>query len=678
MIRGGVEEKPDGEKNPYEEILLSTLQSQNSTTPKLKRKIILIGSPNSGKTTLYNLLTGSQFKVVNYPGSTVEFAQGDLSLGVQGPSISIVDTPGTYSLFPRSEEEEVTYKVLFPKTSKADEDQELVHVLVVVDLTQLERQWLLLDQVREAGFSCSVVFTMKDLAQRGGVSPREILEKVSGVFENQCYFVDGVRGEGLREILQDVMRWTFRPPPFAAPQAWSAEKISQKKIKIKEMWSELNLGAPRWEPVGKGSRAADYWLLHPWLGLPLFFVIMGTLFAGLFWVAQPLMNVIDVFFAWAGDFVKLHLPSNFVGPFFGEALIPGFGAVLVFVPQIWILFFGLGLMESSGYLARAASLIDRPLSWVGLSGRSFVPLLAGFACAVPALLAARNVSSAREKWIVRAIIPLLSCSARLPVYALLLTFLLSDQGAWTMGFWMGGLYLCSLLVGAVAAGVLQKVIGSYGVKSKVGEDFFALELPLYRWPRWMVLVRQSSLRTWSYVERAGPVILFFAVVLWFGSNYPKPQESSSPTTKIEINDQLQKSYLGQLGQHLEPVFAPMGVDWRVGVGLISAFAAREVFVSSLALIFQHTDEAKVQAEDGQTEGLLRALQEARTPSGDKVFTTGSVVGLILFFMIALQCMSTVATVYKESGSWKFALVQLVAFNFVAYCVAVGAYRILSS
>jgi ferrous iron transport protein B len=337
------------------------------------------------------------------------------------------------------------------------------------------------------------------------------------------------------------------------------------------------------------------------------------------------------------------------------------GAILVFVPQIFILFIGIHLLESSGYLARAATVIDRLFSFVGLGGRSFVPLLSGFSCAVPALIAARNIPSERDRKITQFIIPLMTCSARLPVYTLLLGFLFKEQAAWKAGVSLAALYFSALLLGGLVAAFLNKILAKNLVQGTL-----MLELPLYRRPRLQVILRQTITRTMSYVQKAGPVILVIALILWFGTRFPNYNMEDK-------SERLESSYLASVGKQIEPLFEPMGVDWRIGVGLISAFAAREVFVSTLAIMFKVSNDD----EETQVDGLMNIMGSAKNQSGQLIFTTGSVVGLLIFFVIALQCMSTYAVALKETGSQKFAIVQLLAFNILAYLLAVGAYQAIS-
>jgi ferrous iron transport protein B len=375
---------------------------------------------------------------------------------------------------------------------------------------------------------------------------------------------------------------------------------------------------------------------------------MTALFSSIYWLAAPLMDIVDGFFGWSIEVLHQRWGSGLFINFLADGILAGAGAVLIFVPQILILFLGISFLEDSGYLARAATLIDRPLSKVGLNGKAFVPLLSGFACAVPAIMAARAIGSHKERWLATFIIPFMTCSARLPVYALLVGFLFPND-ALRAGLLMTGLYVAAIVVGFVAAGVLNLLL------RKQSSGFLILELPLYRWPQPIVVIRNSFRRTRAYVEKTAPIILVLAVALWLLTTFPQYQ-------------------LDNESEWLEPVFEPMGGDWRVGVGLVTAFAAREVFVSSMAVLFSITD---VEDEDSLREGLLISMRKATFPDGRLVFTTASVSALLVFFMLALQCISTSAVAFREMGSASFAVAQLISMNLLAYAAAIITYSVMS-
>lgn len=604
--------------------------------------IALVGAPNSGKTTLYNWLTGSNAKAVNYPGSTVDYMKGSLARH-WGPQAHVVDTPGTYSLQAKTEDELVTKKIL----TDPQFDLHPERVVVVIDGTQINRHLLLAEQVRILGIPMIIAVTMVDLLKSQGLKLN--LEPLKKHFNCPVVQVDGRLGGGLQDLIS-VFQTPVTKSTFQQYEPWTDEEL-QKNNQWAEKMAEEILPASRkqmtelWSSTLKWDRI----LLHPVLGFALFVTIMGLLFSSIYWMAMPIMDFVEGLFTQAAEYVLAMNPESLIFDFIANGIIASFGAVLIFVPQIFILFLGFGLLESSGYLARAATIIDRPFSFLGLSGRSFVPFLSGYACAVPALMAARNISATRERWIARMIIPLLSCSARLPVYGLLLAFVFWGESAWKPGITLAAIYLLSMVVSAIAAGVLHRMI------PEDKKSFFLMELPLYRRPVFKVLLSQAWLKTKSFITGAGPVIFILTVVLWVGVTFPN--------YKADEGVRIQSSYLGQVGQKIEPVFEPMGLDWRGGIGLMAAFAAREVFVSTLAVVYSVAEEAGDQ-------GLIEALQAAKFEDGRAVFTPAVVWGLIVFFMIALQCLSTVGMMIRESGSKKLALIQLVAFNVIAYGAAV--------
>lgn len=608
--------------------------------------VALIGSPNSGKTTLFNWLTGLRARTVNYAGSTVDCARGR-SLDVYGDSLHILDTPGIYSLQPHGRDEEVTLQAL----TKLDDVKVCV---LVLDGTQLNRQLYLVRQIQYLRIPFVVAVTMMDLVRSSG--RRLDLEKLSELIEAPVVEIDGRLGGGVADLLEAARGLVLQHPrrvPMEPDLGWDARKI-EAEVGVSEGWTQqVVFKDPAKESLAR-LRVWDKWLLHPFWGLVAFVFIMSALFSSIFWAAAPAMDLVDQLFTAAADGVHGVLGQGLLSDFLANGIVAGVGAVLIFVPQIFILFLGLILLEDSGYLARAATIVDRPLHKLGLSGRAFVPLLSGFACAVPAVMATRNIRSYRERWITVFIIPFMTCSARLPVYALLLTFLFAQSESWKAGLWMTGLYLGSLVIGAVAAALLNKIL------KPGGDSHFLMELPFYRRPKLKFVLQQAFRRTVSYVKKAGPTIFVFVLILWIGTHVPYQGEDATPT------QQLEASVVGQMGQAVEPVFKPMGLDWRAGLGMISAFVAREVFVSSLAVIFSiaDADEASLQA------GLLEKMRSATFADGSLVFTTASVVGLIVYFMIALQCLSTTGITWREMSSWKFALAQLVVMNVAAYVVAV--------
>ncbi len=638
--------------------------------------VLLIGAPNSGKTTLFNRLTGHRARTVNYPGSTVEMLVGHVLDTADSPlhsPVEVVDSPGIYSLHPRSPDESMTEQSIL--------NRPWARIVCVLDATQLARQLAIVRQLRlgfaKLGVSSEefskrvmIALTMSDLILDGGrnlnlgIVERELGVKVVVVpFQNEALRSSDLWKWLIEARTLDPIQWPDRnalllPDRNVFP---SLDLKDSKRLK------DLVFGqlAPNVQ-ARDVTRRIDRIALHPYMGLAIFTGVMATLFSFIFWVAQPLMEIFESVFSLASQAV---LSFSFVDPehpltrLLADGILAGAGSVAVFVPQIFVLFVGLVLLEDSGYLARAATIVDQPLKKVGLGGRSFVPLLSGFACAIPAMLASRSINSRLERLSAMFAIPLMSCSARLPVYALLLAFLFPNQPL-LASLVLTGLYLGGLVSGVIAAGILSRFM-ERREPGLLARSFLALELPIYRRPRFRNTLLQASLRTKSYIKRTGPLIVLLSVLIWGGTNFPHFHSQ-------DATDRLENSYAGQIGRFLSPIFEPMGGDWRTGLGLISAFAAREVFVSSMAVIFHVTGDTEEQLQ----QGLLNEMRTARTESGSALFTPASVAGLLVFFAIAMQCLSTFAISTKESGSLKFAVVQLVTFNAVAYGFAVIVVQVM--
>lgn len=610
----------------------------------------LIGAPNSGKTTLFNWITGSRFRTVNYPGSTVEYSVGDTLPQYVGRKFKVMDTPGTYSLSPKSPDEEVTWRTLF----KPPPEIKSQAVIAVVDATQMSRHLLVVDQLKETGFPIIVAVTMTDLLEKQGyeLDPKKLEEEWGVPF----VLIDGRLGGGVKELVERASRMIATDRDVRTPRRLSASELESHAKDIHQRVAKVLKSSFRKKgrDPAELTRKLDRILLNPFGGLFIFFAVMTALFTAIFWVASPIMSWID---DTVGNLVAKILsfaPESLLVQFLSEGVIASFGSILVFAPQIFILFMGLTLLEDSGYLARAATLIDRPLSKIGLNGRAFTAILSGYACAIPAMMASRTISNRKERLLTIFILPLMSCSARLPVYALLLSFLFMGQPSWVAGLTLTGIYFLSLLIGAATAVVAGRFFPADA------KSFFILELPLYRAPHTRTMLRHAFSKTKSFITRAGPIIFVIATVLWAATTFPNYNLKDK-------TDRVSQSYAASLGHALEPVMKPMGADWRVGVGLISAFVAREVFVSSMAIMFHVSEDS----DEALKNSLLSAMQGATTSEGKPLFTTASVIGLIVFFIIALQCAATFSISVRESGSLKFALAQLTTFNLGAYFLAVA-------
>ena len=650
--------------------------------------ITLVGPPNSGKTTLFNQLSGKNFKTVNYPGSTVEYSTCKIQskFGIQA---DVLDSPGIISLNPNSPDEEVSINSLYNHPELGAPNL----LIATADASQISRHLLLAKQLIESGFNVIVAITMNDiLAKRGyEVDENKLAEQLGcGVVK-----VDGRSGIGIDKLLSCVKPKLSADAdentslPFKAFENISKEKllaiysdieriernvivpinyVSQPNIKkanekLKILNPTLKYGSNR--PDERTLKIDSYLLSRRW-GLLFFFLIMAFTFTSIFWLANPFMELVDEFFGYLSTSAAGLLGNTWYSDLIADGIISGTGSVLVFLPQILILFLILGLLEDTGYLARGAMLIDKPLSKIGLNGKSFVPMLSGFACAIPAMLAARTISNRRERLLTIFIIPLMSCSARLPVYALLIAFLPPPDKAWLGGIALAGIYISSILGSLIVAAFINKF--NKKIINAVDSSSFILELPAYRVPKIKNVIRNSFESARQYIYRAGPIILVLSIAIWLLTYFPNhtPEINTDGLTQDEVvqivkAERLSTSYAADLGKFIQPVMSPLGMDWRIGVSLIAAFAAREVFVSSLAMIFKVTDEDNLQSS------ILFAMKDAvNEETGKPLFTVPTIIGLIVFFIFALQCISTVAVSKKETGGWRIPILQVVIFTATAY------------
>ena len=618
--------------------------------------VCLAGAPNAGKTALMNALTGGSFHTANYPGVTVTLSRGK-SKAEFGPQVLLVDLPGVHSTSASSPEEELSCRVIEGRHHSVQPDA----LIVAVDAAQLERHLRFASFIARQGKPMVIALTMMDLLPRmhQTVNVRK-LELAIGI---PVIPVDGRTGWGAAELMTAVNA-SLRSPVngFSALAEVPDEPVTAYEA-IRDLL--LRSGALKNQNLfvlAEDSFTAriDRIVLHRFVGFPIFFVVLVGLFSSIFWAARPFMDLIDWLFSRAGQLVLAILPEGAFAHFLAEGVIGGVGAVAVFVPQIVILFFLMTLLEDSGYLARGAALVDRPLSYLGLHGRSFVPMLSGFACAIPAVLAARTIPSRRERLLTIWILPLMSCSARLPVYALLLGALLPGA-SWKAGLVLGSIYVLSLLTGALVAGLISRLILRRRTAS-----LLAMEMPVYRKPLLKPTLRMTWSRSSGYLRRAGMPIVVISACLWLLSNFGlgshQPASDGGNKAPLVTTSDLDHSFAAQLGQTLQPALDPMGVDWRVGLGLISAFAAREVFVSTMAIVFHVNDD-----QESQQAGLLENMRTATFGGTNrKVFTTSSILGLIVFFFFSLQCLSTVSVVRSETNSWSLAGLQLLFYTGIGY------------
>ncbi len=651
--------------------------------------ITLVGPPNSGKTTLFNYLSGKNYKTVNYPGATVEYSISKIQKKYNFEG-NILDSPGIVSLIPNSPDERVSIDSLYSHPAFGIPDL----IIVTIDASQLSRHLLLAKQLIDSKFNVIIALTMMDILYRRG---KDISTKKLGK-ELNCGVVkiDGRTGNGVETLIKaieknlensgnfdkkGIIRINENLPIERLIDFYKEiEKIEHTVVSDTDEirnYSNIENANKQLNVINnlKNSNHVldnttlkiDRILLHKTWGLVTFFLIMSFTFTSIFWLAQPLMDLVDDLFGYLSTEAITLIGNNWLGSFIANGVISGTGAVLVFVPQIIILFLILGLLEDTGYLARGAMLIDKPLSKIGLNGRSFVPMLSGFACAIPAIMATRTIPNKRERLLTIFIIPLLSCSARLPVYALLLAFLFPMNKSWLAGLVLACIYIFSILSSAIVAGIANKFRNT--IIKEEDNSSFILELPTYRIPKLQVVATNTYHSSMAYVKRAGTAILFLSIIIWFLTYFPdhNPKVDTHNLTQEQAeqlisSERLSNSYAADLGKFIQPLMKPIGMDWRVGVSLIPTFAAREVFVSSLALIFKVTgDKGTLQTS------ILKEMRHATIAGTDKkLFTTATIIGLIIYFIFALQCISTLAISRKETGNWRIPMLQLVLFTSGAY------------
>jgi ferrous iron transport protein B len=601
--------------------------------------VAIVGPPNSGKSTLYNRLTGLRQKVANFPGVTVEQHIGEARLA-GGRVVTLIDLPGVYSLTPRSEDEQVTHDVLLgllPAVPKPDA------ILLVLDSTNLGRHLVLAAPVLALGLPALVILNMADdLAHRGGDLDTEALAKQLGA---PVALVSAARGDGVDTITEFLAGSFGVPAPVELPILHDIPECRAWAARIGRRAAYQAPAPPVW------TSRLDSVFLHPAAGPLIFLFVVVAVFQTIFTGARPLMDGVQTLVTHSGEWMGRVITSPGWRSLVVEGVWGGVGSVVVFLPQILLLFLFIGILEDSGYLARAAIIADRTMARVGLQGKSFIPLLSAYACAVPAIMATRTIENKRDRIATILIAPFMTCSARLPVYALIIAAFLPERPL--LGVLLGtraaallGLYL----LGFAAAFLTARILKSSVLKSESAS--FVLEMPPYRRPTLVGLGLRLFDRAKVFLRRAGTVILGTSVLLWGLAHLPLKDGVAPP---------IKDSLAGTLGRTVEPLIAPLGFNWKIGIGLISSLAAREVIVGTLGTIYGMDGDAR-------SLGLQQAIRRDLTPAG--------AVSLLIFFAFAMQCMSTVAVVRRETGGWKWPAIQFIYMGSIAYAGSFTAYQLL--
>jgi ferrous iron transport protein B len=613
-------------------------------TPILEKRALTLaigGNPNSGKTTLFNRLTGLRQKVANYAGATVEKKLGDFSTPLT--NVQIIDLPGTYGLTPKSEEERIAAEVILGMNREVSRPE---GVLCVVDSTCLEKSLYLVLQMIDTNIPTAVLLNMSDeLELRGAAIDQEKLSSLLGV---PVLLISATRDSNLDHVLNLIDQW--KGPADSSfcklPVIPSLEEVSFRRTKAREIAKAVILKPLQPHPW---SDKVDTVVMHQVWGPLLFAAIVMLVFQSIFSWAQPFMNAIDFGFTSFAGFLKHALPPGFWNSFLSDGVVAGVGSVVVFLPQILIVFFFIAILENVGYLPRAAAVMDRLLHAMGLQGKSFLPLISSYACAIPGIMATRTIENRRDRLATIFIAPFMTCSARLPVYALLIGAFVPNTPI--LGQFFGlramtllGLYLLGFVVALLTALGLKSTI----LRSK-GAPFF-LEIPPYRIPALKTIGILMWDRSKVFLAQAGTIILLVNVILWFLASYPKKDG-------VVV---ARESYAGHIGRFIEPAIRPLGFDWKIGVGLLSAQAAREVMISTLGTIY------RVDVKGEKQEGLQKALRKDMTPL--------AAVSLMVFFALAMQCTSTLAIVRHETGGWKIPVIMFIYMNSVAYSASFMVYH----
>ena len=692
--------------------------------------IALVGNPNSGKSSLFNSLTGLNQKVGNFPGVTVDKKTGVSKIS-ENLSAKIIDLPGTYSLYPKRNDEWVSYKVLLEQDPQIKADM----IVLVADASNLKRNLLFCSQIIDLKRPVVIALTMMDIANKNNIKVDVAgLERELGVFvipvnprknkgivqlkkailhaaENLNHFPDRdfINMEPLasdaikkvRNIFPEVsnyraIHYLINHENFALdnetqnaienievetkfnPTKTQAEEILQRYGKIKIIMKQTVVET---DPLQKAlfTQKLDDILLHRTWGYLILMAVLFLLFQSIFVIAQFPMNGIEWTFAEAGGWLGEALPAGWFTDLFINGILAGLSGIIVFVPQIMILFGLITLLEDTGYMARISFLTDKIMRKAGLNGKSVMPMVSGLACAVPAIMSARSIENKKERLLTIMCTPLMSCSARLPVYTVLIALVIPHKMYFgfisLQGLVMMLMYFLGTFMALAAAFVMKWFIKS------TEKSFFILELPAYRGPRWKNVLTTMVERAKIFVFEAGKVIMVISLLLWVLSTFGPPEKMKTVTTKyatlvqqnpsrekeynkLESTEHLQNSYAGILGKMIEPVIRPLGYDWKIGIALITSFAAREVFVGTMATLYSVGDEA-----DENNATLRQKMSSATWPSGAKVYTLAAGLSLLVFYALAMQCMSTLAVVKRETHTWKWPIIMLLYMTGLAYIMS---------
>ena len=650
-------------------------------------KIALFGNPNTGKSSIFNLLTGLRQQVGNFPGVTIEKKSGVFNTTKNKHQLT--DFPGTYSIYPHSKDEEIVYNAL----TNSDHEDFPEMAIVIVDASNLERNLLLFTQLYDFNIPLILVLNMWDVAERRGI--KIDLTKLQSHFPTTPIIKMNARiGLGKDRLIAAIDSLDDKAkkdsfitnsfPCLIDDKEAQKEEVLLRYEKIREILQDVQ--HEKSSIKNTLSRKLDRILIHRFWGYFIFVGILLVIFQFIFSFAAIPMAWIDDSFVLLSSWMGQQLPSGILNDLFAQGIIPGIAGVLMFIPQIALLFFFIALLEESGYLSRVVFIMDRLMRPFGLNGKSVVPLMSSVACAIPGILATRTIADWKERIITIIIAPLMSCSARIPVYTLLIALVIPKT--YLLGFVsLQGLVLLALYFLGIISALLLAIVLKKFIRAK-NKGFLIMEMPEYKKPRWRNIFITVIEKVKVFVWDAGKVILAISIILWVLATYgpagnmeekiaqAKKTEFYQHTNEVQKQSiissaKLEGSYIGIMGKFIEPLITPLGYDWKIGISLIGSFAAREVFVGSLSTIYAVHDE------NDEHQNLLTHLKMARKADGTPVYSLATGVSLMVFYVFAMQCMATLAVVKKETKSWRWPLIQLVIMGALAYIGALISYQLLA-
>lgn len=663
------------------------------------KKILLVGNPNVGKSSLFNVLCGKKQKTANYTGVTVASLSGDYVYNSE--AVEVTDLPGAYSIYPNSEDEQILARHLGEKIG------EYTGIVYVMEALSLKRGLLLFQQVQDLGLPILLVINQIDQAEKRGLHID--LERLSAELGVKVLATNTKNQVGIEELRKSIYHNDFqvsKESSFEFPREYQSLIAEENSIERFKIWSKWALGevsvtndkgktlipkrlrtqeiVRRYQSIDEViaktlskktelkellTEKLDKILVHPFWGYIIFGLLLLLIFNSVFTIAAYPQGWIEEGFSWLKDWISVYLAEGPVHSLVIDGILSGIEGIVVFAPQIAILFYFLYILEDSGYMARVVFLMDRFLRPFGLNGKSILPLVSGAACAVPAVMGARSIENTKERLLTILVTPFMTCSARLPIYSIIISLIIPDD--YIAGISYKALALLAMYILGFLVALCSSFVLKFFMKTKE-KSYLVMDLPSYKMPLWLNDLRLTMDRVWDFIYNAGRIIFAVSIILWALAYFgPKQNENEYIATDVEMKD----SYLAIVGAGIEPVVEPLGYDWKMGVGIITSFAARELFVGTIGVLYGLDEDTDPESEEGEMK-ILDKMKADVKPNGEPVFSLATGVSLLLFYAFAMQCISTIAIVYRETKSLKWTMGQLIGMTGFAYLVAYLAYQFL--